>query len=209
MVHIIAYNVFVIKIHTQFSKMDGEVAKWNFRFCIHRWSAIARKLPGRSDNEIKNRWNTHLMKRAHQNQNVLETRDIGTMDHNQANSKEVSSLELHEDNESFSVEASSESTSCSSRSETSSYWLSGSDSVVSGDVAPPISSYELTEDFWTEPFLPDITSSLDSEFSPLHTVDDTPSSWQDMMMSDDFSWSMLDTYVERNSEFINSWDSIQ
>ena len=152
------------------------------------------------------------MKRVHQNQNVLETEHIGTMDHNQANSKEVSSQELHEDNESFSVEASSESTSCSSRSETSSYWLSGSDSVVSGDIAPPISSYELTEDFWTEPFLPDIASSFDSEFSPLHTVDDdiaTPSSWQDMMMSHDFSWSMLDTFVEHNSEFINSWDSIQ
>ncbi|PWA74420.1 homeodomain-like protein [Artemisia annua] len=178
----------------------------------NKWSAIARKLPGRSDNEIKNRWNTHLMKRAHQNQNVLETGHIGTMDHNQANSKEVSSQELHEYNESFSVEASSESTSCSSRSETSSYWLSGSDSVVSGDhIAPPISSYELTEDFWTEPFLPDITSSLDSELSPSHIVDNfvTPSSWQDMMMSDDFSWSMLDTYVEHNSEFINNWDSIQ
>ncbi|GKB79584.1 hypothetical protein Tco_0946479, partial [Tanacetum coccineum] len=133
------------------------------------------------------------------------------VDHNQANSKEVSSLQLHEEHESFSVEVSSESTSCSSRSETSSNWFNGSDSVVSGDIAPPISSYELTEDFWTGPFLPDITSSLDSELSPLHRVDDfvTPSSWQDMMMSDDFYWSMLDTYVEHNSEFINSWDSMQ
>ncbi|GKF75653.1 hypothetical protein Tco_0225097, partial [Tanacetum coccineum] len=68
--------------------------------------------------------------------------------------------------ESFFVGESSESPSRSSRSETSSYWFQGSNSVVSGDAAPPTSSFEVTEDFWDEPFLPDITSSLDSELSP-------------------------------------------
>nr|AUQ44162.1 MYB transcription factor [Narcissus tazetta subsp. chinensis] len=38
----------------------------------NRWSAIAARLPGRTDNEIKNVWHTHLKKRVNSDHAVLQ-----------------------------------------------------------------------------------------------------------------------------------------
>lgn len=37
-----------------------------------RWSAIAARLPGRTDNEIKNVWHTHLKKKLNQNNVTIQ-----------------------------------------------------------------------------------------------------------------------------------------
>ncbi|KAF6168522.1 hypothetical protein GIB67_015069 [Kingdonia uniflora] len=37
----------------------------------NRWSRIARKLPGRTDNEIKNYWRTHMRKKAQEKKRAL------------------------------------------------------------------------------------------------------------------------------------------
>ncbi|KAD3068261.1 hypothetical protein E3N88_36141 [Mikania micrantha] len=39
----------------------------------NRWSKIARKLPGRTDNEIKNYWRTHMRKKAQENKRTTSS----------------------------------------------------------------------------------------------------------------------------------------
>ncbi|KAE8688864.1 Transcription factor MYB48 [Hibiscus syriacus] len=50
-------------------------AIWGNRYInmimMRRWSRIARKLPGRTDNEIKNYWRTHMRKKAQENKKAM------------------------------------------------------------------------------------------------------------------------------------------
>ncbi|KAM0048951.1 putative transcription factor MYB-HB-like family [Helianthus debilis subsp. tardiflorus] len=47
-----------------FSKEEEEIILHSHSLLGNRWSAIAARLPGRTDNEIKNYWHTHLKKRG-------------------------------------------------------------------------------------------------------------------------------------------------
>ncbi|KAL8129480.1 hypothetical protein V2J09_018635 [Rumex salicifolius] len=50
----------------------------------NKWSKIASHLPGRTDNEIKNIWNTHLKKRSKTNLTVNTTQDHEEEEDNEA-----------------------------------------------------------------------------------------------------------------------------
>ncbi|GAA0153677.1 homeodomain transcription factor [Lithospermum erythrorhizon] len=67
-----------------FSKEEEETIIKLHELLGNRWSAIATRLPGRTDNEIKNFWNTHLKKKLLQKKlqplmirHTLETIDNG------------------------------------------------------------------------------------------------------------------------------------
>ncbi|PWA50364.1 homeodomain-like protein [Artemisia annua] len=180
----------------------------------NKWSTIAAKLPGRSDNEIKNRWNTHLKKRAQEDQNVSANEHVGTLEPDRANYPKESYVKQTDPE--LEVEAgtllagvsASESPLSSSHTELSSCQLSCSDYDIFSDITPQTFSDELVGNFWSEPFPQENGSSTPlghNLLSPCNFDYDfiSQSSCHDMMMTDDFLGSALDTYIADNIEFIN------
>lgn len=47
----------------------------------NRWSKIARKLPGRTDNEIKNYWRTHMRKKAQEKKRTTSRSQSPSLSH--------------------------------------------------------------------------------------------------------------------------------
>ncbi|PKU83927.1 transcription factor MYB4 [Dendrobium catenatum] len=76
-----------------FSKEEEETIIYLHALLGNRWSAIAAKLPGRTDNEIKNVWHTYLKKRLNPNQAIKESK---RRSRNNAVNKEVKKNDLEE-----------------------------------------------------------------------------------------------------------------
>ncbi|XXG80130.1 hypothetical protein AAC387_Pa09g1067 [Persea americana] len=71
-----------------YSKEEAEIIDSLHKQLGNRWTAIARRLPGRTDNEIKNYWHTHLKKCNKEIQAMTETRQTSVENSASSSNKE-------------------------------------------------------------------------------------------------------------------------
>ncbi|MFS8031114.1 putative transcription factor MYB-HB-like family [Helianthus anomalus] len=193
--------------HGNFTKEEEDLILKLHKKLGNKWSEMAAYLPGRSDNEIKNRWHTHLKKRAKKDREVIESEPVRTVQPDQASTKENlvrnSDLEFQQDIEVLLAE----SPLSSSSTNLSSYWFRGFDSSgsTSSDDILKLANYTPAETFWTEPFLPENIDIIESSSDKLLVPSDLvyPVSGQEMIISDELLWSSIDSYIEYNDKFID------
>ncbi|KAI3502226.1 hypothetical protein L1887_30258 [Cichorium endivia] len=156
----------------KFTKEEENVIVGLHKKIGSKWSVMAAQLPGRSDNEIKNHWHTHLKSLVKEDQIAIEIEQVGSSKSSKTNpngcEEKTSNLESQEEVGILLKVLSPGLPSPSATSEESQFWFSDSSYAVSNNVAPNF--FDSVESFWTEPFLLDkdeAISSCGDIFSPM------------------------------------------
>ncbi|KAB2009525.1 hypothetical protein E1A91_D10G176900v1 [Gossypium mustelinum] len=144
----------------------------------NRWSAIAAKLPGRTDNEIKNVWHTHLKKRLKQ----YQTKPDNTKKNLKSKTKIKSEPSTTSHSESDEVPSSS--------SEVVSSIIDGSDHREDNNMDTWECLVEIDESFWSDALSSDESQvpslSTDNIMEPNYTfgenLDDSMEFWYDLFI---------------------------
>ncbi|KAA8526450.1 hypothetical protein F0562_008347 [Nyssa sinensis] len=137
----------------------------------NRWSAIAARLPGRTDNEIKNYWHTYIKKRSKKN-SISHAPELSSSDLSQYKSSRGKKSEANNSSADLSSPQIFESSQLSPQSSSSEISSSTIDStavnctnfVAENDVVPSELFAEPIENFWTEPFWAENSDSFPDDF---------------------------------------------
>ncbi|XP_061375524.1 transcription factor MYB14-like [Gastrolobium bilobum] len=153
----------------------------------NRWSAIAARLPGRTDNEIKNVWHTHLKKRLPQHKNTKQMQGpIQEQEPVNFPTHHVIKAEIREKSPLSSPQCSSSDLSTLTISDNYDHNSSFIMSTINHDMSMNNSVEHLDEDFWSEVLSADNSNELNSfpaigsdlkfqfPFSPLFTEEGVP-----------------------------------
>ena len=131
---------------------------------IFRWSAIAARLPGRTDNEIKNVWHTHLKKRLEPTKPASQAPKRKLKKQLQQQQPEAVPTTLEGPTTGAVVPVSPEQSLSTSTTSTTTDYSAAASSMENADsfTTSEEEDYQIDDSFWSETLAMTVDSSDDS-----------------------------------------------